>query len=74
MFQSGEFKAAADSIDRVLASDDYYPNAHYLKGLIYHALGESEQARAEFVKELNVNPANPGAWKAIQEMNHVKKK
>jgi len=49
-------------LDNVLAKSPLHSEVHFLKGAIFQQLGREEEARAEFIRELNVDPATPEAW------------
>ena len=58
----GDPAGALQALARVEALNPGHGDLHYLKGLAYERLGESGKANAEFVKQLNVDPATPRAW------------
>lgn len=59
-------------LNKVLEKNKYYPNIHYLKGLIYERKGQKERAKKEFIEEVNVYPGSKKAWKKIKEMKDEK--
>lgn len=71
-FYLEEYEQAMKILDRVLEKNKYYPNVHYLKGLIYERENKIEQAKKEFIEELNVYPGSKKAWKKIKEMKDEK--
>lgn len=68
LFIAEKFESAEKNFLKVAELDSYYPEVHYLLGLVYRARGEEERARESFVRELNLNPGSRGAWKEIKEM------
>ena len=66
-FYLEEYEEASRLVDRLLELDDYQRDAHYLKGLIFEARGMKEEARREFVREVNVNPGSRRAWEKLKE-------
>ncbi len=61
-YMQTDYEGALDALSEVERLHSAHGEVHYLKGAIYEALGQSEQAQREFVKELNVDPATPEAW------------
>ena len=53
-------------LDDVLRTNGYYPNAHYLKGLVYEAQGDAASAKKEYVAEVNINPGSVRAWEKLK--------
>ena len=66
-YLSGDYRRAKESFEKVATLDSYYPDVHYLLGLIYHKEGREDEAKKEFIREVNLNPASRGAWKKIRE-------
>jgi tetratricopeptide (TPR) repeat protein len=66
-YQAKNYSAAMKDIDRLLALDTNYPNAHYLKGLLLEETGKKEEAKKEYVKEININPGSARTWQKIRE-------
>jgi len=60
------------NIDRLLAINKYYPEAHFMKGMIFEQTGRIKEAKEEYVKELNINPGCKKAWKKIKEIGDEK--
>ncbi|MCM8818610.1 MAG: hypothetical protein NC915_03940 [Candidatus Omnitrophica bacterium] len=65
-----EYDESMEILDRLLERNKYYPEAHYLKGLIYEKKGQIEKAKKEFIEEVNINPGSKKAWKKIKEMKN----
>ncbi len=65
-FYGENLKGSLDALERVLNLNKYYPNAHFLKGLIYEKTGDKISARKEFVSEININPGSKGAWQKLR--------
>lgn len=53
---------ALDCLDNVLARSPQHSEVHFLKGAIFQQMGREEEAKAEFIRELNVDPVTPEAW------------
>lgn len=71
-FYNGEYDKAIWTMDKILKKNPYYPDAHYLKGIIYEKKGNMEMAKKEYINEINVNPGSIKAWKKIKEMKNEK--
>jgi tetratricopeptide (TPR) repeat protein len=71
-FYLGEYEEAMKKLDNLLVKNKYYPNAHYLKGLIYEKLGKFYEAKKEFIEEINVNPGSRKSWEKLREMKNEK--
>ncbi|MCD6407722.1 tetratricopeptide repeat protein, partial [bacterium] len=71
-FYTGKYEKAMEELDRVLSINKYYPDAHYLKGIIYQEKGDLEKAKKEFINEININPGSKRAWKKLKEMKDEK--
>ncbi|MCM8803692.1 MAG: hypothetical protein NC833_00335 [Candidatus Omnitrophica bacterium] len=71
-FYLGKHDNSLRILDELLMKNMYYPNAHYLKGIIYEKNGEIEKAKKEFIEEININPGSKKAWKKIKEMKNEK--
>ncbi len=72
-FIDGKYEKAIEDIDRLLEINPYYPEAHFMKGIIFEKIGKKEEAKAEYVKEVNINPGCKKAWKRIKEMKNETK-
>ena len=69
----GKYYEAIKEIDRLLEINPYYPEAHFMKGMIFEKIGKKKEAKTEYIKEVNINPGCKKAWKRIKEMkNEVK--
>ena len=71
-FQTGQYREASSYIEEVLRINDRFWNAHYLRGALLEADGKKDQARAEYVQEINRNPGSRQAWQKIKESTHEK--
>ncbi len=69
-FHKRDFTGAADGLNKVLDANGYYPNAHFLKGLIYEEQGDKTSARKEFVDEVNINPGSKAAWQKLRGLTN----
>ncbi len=67
-FYCGEYESSLKVLDKLMERNKYYPEAHYLKGLIYEKKGDFERARKEFIEEININPGSKKTWKKIKEI------
>lgn len=67
-FYKDDFFTARELADRVLKMNEYYRDAHYLKGLMYEAEGNILAAKREYVSEVNVNPGSRRAWTKLREL------
>jgi len=66
----GKYDEAIKEIDRLLEINQYYPEAHFMKGMIFEKIGKKREAKAEYIKEVNINPGCKKAWKKIKEMKN----
>jgi len=71
-FYLGEYENALKRMDNLILRNKFYPDAHYLKGLIYQKLGKVEEAKKEFIKEINVNPGSRKSWQKLKELKNEK--
>jgi len=71
-FYLGEYESALRVLNGLMERNEYYPDAHYLKGLVYEKKGDYLKAKEEFIKEININPGSKRAWKKIKEMKNEK--
>lgn len=69
-FYEGNYEKSLEILQKILSKNKFYPNLHYLKGLIYEKIGEKELAQKEFIEELNINPCSKKAWEKIKEMKN----
>lgn len=66
-YHKKDYESALEGFNRLLAVNSGYPNAYLLKGLIYEEMGKTEEAKREFVNEVNMNPGSKKAWSKIRE-------
>lgn len=59
-YERGQFSVALDEVQRALAAKPDMPGAHDLRGLIYGALGDSEQAEKSFRRAQQLAPREGG--------------
>ncbi|MCM8785838.1 MAG: hypothetical protein NC827_07480 [Candidatus Omnitrophica bacterium] len=71
-FYLEEYDESLKTMEKLIEKNRYYPNAHYIRGLIYEKKGDFERAKKEFVEEVNINPASRKAWQKIKEMKNEK--
>jgi len=71
-FYLKEYEESLETMEKLIEKNKYYPNAHYIKGLIYEKKGEFEKAKKEFIEEVNINPGSRKAWQKIKEMKNEK--
>lgn len=71
-FHGREYAVALDYLLRTEKEGPYTANLHLLRGLIYEALGRPEEARKEFIAEVNINPGCRKAWEKLKESAHEK--
>ncbi len=64
--QQGRDADAERELKKVVAQADWFPDAHYYLGRIYEARGLRDQALAEYLHELNVNPSSTFAWAKVE--------
>jgi len=64
-FMEGRYDDALASAREVERLSPMHGEIHFLKGVIYEKLGETDLAQKEFIQELNVDPATPEAWVKI---------
>jgi tetratricopeptide (TPR) repeat protein len=73
-FFKEEYKSAQEQLDLLLEINEYYSNAHYLKGLIFEKNGDKVRAKKEYVTEININPGSKRAWRKLKEMSNEAQK
>ncbi len=61
-FRKSEYDRSLVELDKVIRGDYFYPNAHYLRGLIYEGKGFKDKAQSEYVEEVNANPGSIPGW------------
>jgi len=71
-FYLKEYDNSLKTMEKLIERNKYYPNVHYIKGLIYEKKGEFENAKKEFIQEVNINPGSRKAWQKIKEMKNEK--
>ncbi|MGB9677725.1 MAG: tetratricopeptide repeat protein [Candidatus Ratteibacteria bacterium] len=71
-FYLKEYDNAQKNMETLISKNKYYPNAHYINGLIYEKKGDIEKAKKEFIEEININPGSRKAWQKIKEMKNEK--
>jgi len=69
-FHYENFTVSMDALNKILNINRYYPNAHFLKGLIYEKKGDEISARKEFINEININPGSKGAWQKLRGLTN----
>ncbi|MCX8082000.1 MAG: hypothetical protein N3D17_01165 [bacterium] len=67
-FHNNDFKKARMAIDMVLRKNEYYRNAHLLKGMMYEKENNLSAAKREYINEVNINPGSTEAWKKLREL------
>ena len=65
-FQLGNDQMALNNLDDIETLNPYYPDVHCLKGAIYERAGLKKEAKAEYIKEVNINPGSIRAWSKLQ--------
>jgi len=68
-FMQGRYQEALALLETVADINPMHGEVHFLKGTIYEKLGRKDLAAAEFIKELNVDPATPEAWRKVVAVN-----
>jgi len=66
----GKYNKAIEEINKLLEINRYYPEAHFMKGMILEKIGKKKEAKTEYIKEVNINPGCRKAWKKIKEMKN----
>lgn len=69
----GKYEVALKAVNKLLGINGYYPEAHFLKGIIFEKTGREKEAKREYIKEININPGCKKAWKKIKEMKNEDK-
>ena len=64
----GNLARAMKGLRETLAVADWYPETHYHMGYIYEQRGLLSKATAQYVEELNVNPACAKAWLRLKRI------
>ncbi|HDQ72878.1 MAG TPA: tetratricopeptide repeat protein [Chloroflexi bacterium] len=73
-FQVGDDAAAAEFLQRALALNPYLASAHYHQGLLYHAQGARENARAAFTRALDLDTSSnltPRVQRSLDELDRL---
>ncbi|MGQ0810102.1 MAG: tetratricopeptide repeat protein [Nitrospiraceae bacterium] len=61
-YQSGQFSDAKNYFSQAVAAAPKSGHAHYNLGLALNALGETEQAHAQFIEAANLEPGDKTIW------------
>jgi len=69
-FYGEDFTESMNILEKILRLNKYYPNAHFLKGLIYEKTGDGISARKEFISEININPGSKRAWQKLRGLKN----
>ena len=65
-FYKEDLAGSMNALEGILDKNSCYPNAHFLKGLIYEKRGDAASAKEEFVAEVNINPGSRRAWQKLR--------
>ncbi|MCS7179841.1 MAG: hypothetical protein NZ891_00600 [bacterium] len=71
-FYLEEYDESLKTLGKLMEKNKYYPNVHYISGLIYEKKGDFESAKREFIEEVNINPGSKKAWMKIKEKKNEK--
>tara|TARA_B100000614_G_scaffold260706_1_gene288288 strand:+ start:7931 stop:9319 length:1389 start_codon:yes stop_codon:yes gene_type:complete len=67
-YRAGEPERAAELCDTILITAPELPDAHQLKGLALHALGDHAGALAAFRKAVAISPNSAKSWASIADI------
>jgi len=70
-FYRGNYNQSFSYTEKVIEMNKYFPEVYLLRGMIMEKLNQHEQARNEFIKEVNNNPGNRLAWAKLQEFKNA---
>lgn len=70
-FYKGNYNRSFSYTERVVEMNEYFPEVYLLRGMIMEKLKKYEQAKYEFIKELNNNPGNRLAWAKLKELKNA---
>jgi tetratricopeptide (TPR) repeat protein len=68
LFTSGRPEEAFSVIELAVEKDPAYPQARYNRGRIKYALGQTAEAREDYVSALRLNPRHVRAWLALSAL------
>lgn len=66
--ESGEGLMAVETLEQAVAMEPENAAAHYNLGEAYHTLGRDQEARAEWVRALQLRPDYPAVTRALAEL------
>ncbi|MCM8758842.1 MAG: hypothetical protein NC906_03600 [Candidatus Omnitrophica bacterium] len=70
-FYKGNLTDSLKYTEDVLSINEYFPEVYLLRGLIFEKMNNLEQAKKEFIKEINNNPSNRLAWAKLKEQKYA---
>jgi len=72
-YSEQRYESALALVDKLIKQNPYFPEVYYLKGCILQAQGKEEEARKQFVEEVNHNPGSKRTWQKLKEFKNEKK-
>ncbi|HOJ40201.1 MAG TPA: tetratricopeptide repeat protein [bacterium] len=66
-------ESALGLLNALVEKNPYFPEAYYLRGCIFEAQGRREEARKQFVEEINHNPGSKKTWQKLKELGNEKR-
>jgi tetratricopeptide (TPR) repeat protein len=70
-FYKGNFEKSFHYTEKVISCNEYFPEVYLLRGLILEKTSNYQEAKKEFIKEINNNPGNRLAWAKLQESKYA---
>jgi len=65
-FKEEKLEKSEEEISGISMVNPDFPRLHYLRGLIYEKKGDLAGAESEYIKEINLDPGDLGAWYKIK--------
>ncbi len=69
-FYKGNFSISQTYTKKVIEINPYFPEVYLLRGMNFEKMGMVQEAKKEYVKELNNNFGNRLAWAKLKELKN----
>ncbi len=70
-FYKGNYNQSFSYTEKVIEMNEYFPEVYLLRGMIMEKLNNHQQAKYEFIREVNNNPGSRLAWAKLQELKNA---